>query len=493
MPDLVRHLSGVAIDAQLQAKLDKLGSKLASRASRERLLDRYYDGAAPLPVAIVQANITRAYVMLMSQSTAPWGATVVDAVADRLAVTGIDSGDKATDSALWGLWQDNQLDSESTLVHTSALISGRAFGMVWPDPDDDDGMPEFTFDGSGQMIVQYEEGSRRERVAAMRYWCDDDTDADDVPNATLYLPDGIYKFQGADKGLYGPGGVTWEAREVDGEPWPIPNPYGVVPVVELPVNRRLKPGQWAYARGEFEHVLALIDRINLLTFLGLVVAFWMGFPLRVLIGEKILRDDDDNPIAPFKIGSDQVVQLENPDTKLDSWPAADRTNLSIYAELEQLSALTKTPSTYFPHSGSISNLSADAIRGLEVGLVSKIPKHKVTLGEGWEELLRVGGMMLDNPVELSPRAELQWSDHESRSLAERADAASKLVNILPEQALAEYVLNLTAEQLARIQAQRANDAISQVIAAAAKPVTPPALEAPPTAAVAPAATNGNTA
>ena len=115
----VRHFGTVAIDPLLQAKLDKMGAKLSSRASRERLLDRYYDGAAPLPVAIRQANITKAYTMLMSQATAPWAATVVDAVADRLEVTGIDSGDKTTDSALWGLWQDNQLDSESTLVHTS--------------------------------------------------------------------------------------------------------------------------------------------------------------------------------------------------------------------------------------------------------------------------------------------------------------------------------------------------------------------------------------
>ena len=186
-----------------------------------------------------------------------------------------------------------------------------------------------------------------------------------MPFATLYTPTAIYKFQGAEKGVHGPQGVTWEQRIVPDEDWPVPNPFGVVPVVELPVNRRLKPGVWGYARGEFEHVLALIDRINLLTFLGLVVAFWMSFPLRVLIGERILRDDDDCPIPPFKIGSDQVVQLENPDAKIDSYPAADRSNLSIFEELDQLAALTKTPVTYFPHSGSISNLSADAIRGLE--------------------------------------------------------------------------------------------------------------------------------
>ena len=83
---------------------------------------------------------------------------------------------------------------------------------------------------------------------------------------------------------------------------------------------------------------------------------------------------------------------------------------------------------------------------------------------------------------------MQWSDHESRSLAERADAASKLVNILPEQALAEYVLNLTADQLARIQAQRAGDALSQLVAAAQRPAIPAAPGAPPVTA---AVTNGS--
>jgi len=474
----------MAIDATLQAMLNSMGKKLATRSARENLLDNYYSGLTPLPRAIMMAKVSKAYSMLMSQATAPWGATIVDAVSDRLEVTGIDSGDKSVDTALWGLWQDNQLDAESKLVHVSSLINGRAFGLVWP--DEETGLPEFTFDNAAMMIIRYEEGSRRERVAAMRYWCDDDGDDDDVPYATLYLPDGIYKFQGAEEGVHGPEGVTWEQRLVDGEEWPLPNPFGVVPVVELPVNRRLKPGSWGWARGEFEHVLPVIDRINLLTFLGLTVAWSMGFPLRAVIGERILRDDDDNPIMPFTVGADQVAQFENPDTKIDQFPAADRNNLSIFSELDQLAALTKTPLTYFPQPGSISNLSADAIRGLESGLVAKIPKHKVTLGEGWEELLRVGGLMLDNPVELSPRAELTWSDHENRSLAERADAASKLAAILPQTALIEYVLNMTQEQLAKIQAQRAGDTLSQLVAAAARPSMPPTPGAQPVAA----STNG---
>jgi hypothetical protein len=58
---------------------------------------------------------------------------------------------------------------------------------------------------------------------------------------------------------------------------------------------------------------------------------------------------------------------------------------------------------------------------------------RAALGEGHlEEVLRLGGKMLD--VVMSKRASSMWKDSESRSLAERADAASKLKDILPPEA-----------------------------------------------------------
>ena len=454
------------LEDQLKAQLDQLGSKLARRATTERLLDRYFDGKTPLPQVVLQARVTKAYNMLIGQSTAPWGAIVVDSVLDRLSVTGIKSDDPAVDQALWDVWQAQKLDAESPLVHRSALISGRAYGLVWPDAVT--GAPDITFDSSAQMIVKYVEGSRRKRVAAMRYWKDDDTHR---PFANLYRPDAIFKFQGPQD-TTGPDGVTWQRRDVPDEPWPVPNPFGIVPVVEFPVNRRLTPGPWGHARGEFEHVTPLIDRVNLLTFLGLVVGFSLGFPMRAVIGDKILYDDDGNQLPPFELAADSVIQFENPDTKLATFPAADRATLSIGEELEELAALTHTPITSFPRAGRISNISADTIRALEGGLMAKIPPHHATLGEGWEELLRIAGLMLDQPIVLSPRAELQWADHETRSLAERADAAVKLKDILPQTALLEYVLNLTTDQIARYQTQQATDVMGQLLAAAVKPAVP---------------------
>jgi hypothetical protein len=447
----------VPTEAELLAQITTLGKPLQKRADKSRLLNAYVDGCPPFPEAVVRARMTTAYRVLMPMAQAPWAGLVTESVMDRLEPAGIRSGVKETDDAIWGIWQDNQMDSEAKLGHNAALVDGRCFAIVWPD---EKGQPEIVLDSSEQVIVQYRAGSRRRRVAALRYWVEDQ-----VPMVNLYRPEAIYKFQGP-KDETGIEGVAWKPREVPGEQWPLANPLGVVPVVEVPVNRKLKPGAFGHARGEFEHCTGLLDRIHLLTFLGLVVALWMGFPLRGVIGQKIMRDDEGKPIPPFDADVDKAFAFENPQAKLAEFAAADRKNLSIFQELSQLAYVTKTPAHYFPLEMGISNISADAIRALEGGMHAKVSGHKATLGEGWEEVLRLGGLMLDQPVQLSPRAQLLWKDNESRSLAERADAATKLKDILPWQALAEQVLNASQDDISRWESMRASDAMGALIAAA---------------------------
>lgn len=456
---------------QLTAQVNKLAAELDRRSRRYALLESYYEGESPMPMAIVDSKVTKAYRRLMPVADAPWGSLVVDSVLDRLEVGGIrDKDSNSAADAVWDIWQRNHMDSESQLANCSGLISGRAFGLVWPDKNDE---PQISLDSSSQMVVQYEEGSRHDRVAALRRWQDADTDQTMV---TLYRPEGIYKFQQTeDNNAPSSGSNGWEKREVPDEAWPVENPFDVVPVAEITFNPRLKPGIFGYARGEYEHCRGVIDRINLLTFLGLVVAFWMGFPIRAVIGDRILRDDDGNVIPPFEATADSIVQLENPQATLQTYQAADRDNLAIFPELSQLAAITKTPRHYFPLAQAMANLSADAIRADEGALNAKVVKHKGSAGEGYEELLRLCGLMSGN--ELSPNAELVWLDHESRSLAEIADAATKLAPILPWQVLAEKILNATQDEIARWQVLKTTDAMGQLLAAAAKSSAAGALNA----------------
>jgi hypothetical protein len=475
-------VSWVATSQEIRIQLDRLCAELDERDRRHRVLVPYVrrvDGSIPTPQAVISAGMSNAYRVLMGMAQTPWGKLVLNSKLDRLEVTGIDTGDKRVDKVVWDdVWQLNAMDLEAKLAHRSSLLDGRSHALVWPGAD---GLPEITLDDATQMVVAYREGNRRRRVAALRRWLDDEG----LELATLYRPDGIFKFRrrrnGENPARENPFG-EWVIREVPDEPWPAPNPFKVVPVVELAVNRELQAGSFAFARGEFEDEIGLIDRINLLTFLGLVVGIWMGFPLRYTIGERIIRDDDNNPLPPFKAAPDSIAQLEDPAAKLGQLEPADRANLSIFDELAQLAAATSTPRHYFPTSGAIANVSAETIRAFEGPMHAVVNgEHKPSLGESHEEILRLGAMMLPTPVVVPPQASLVWADHESRSLAERADAYLKLTSgesPMPWAAAAQLALNVSAQQLRQWEADNAGSSLARLVTAAQSetpgPVTAPA-------------------
>lgn len=456
-PNGEREVRAVPTDQELSAQLKTLSEELDRRTRNAERLRPYDEGGCPIPDAVVRGKLTKAYRSLMPTSEAPWGSLIVDSVQDRLEVAGlVDSENEDAAKTGWGLWQDNSMDAESKLAHRSALLDGRAFAMVWPDETN---QPAVSLDDCTQMVVQYREGSRRHHVAALRRW----VDGTGAANATLYRPDGIYKFA-RPRQREGQVVAEWKLR--DGQSV-LPNPLKAVPVVELAVNRRLKPGPFPYARGEFEHCTGLIDRINLLTFFGLVVALWMGFPLRGVIGEKILRDDDGKILPPFDSKPDSVVQFENPEAKVFQLDAADRKNLSVFDELEQLAAISKTPKHYFPMGGGIANIAEPTIRAFEGALHAKVSGHQASLGESWEEVDRLCCAMLPEPVQLSSRAEVDWKDHESRSLAERADAFVKIASVdnVPFLMAAELALNATGDQLARWQSMGMGTVLDELLRA----------------------------
>lgn len=455
----------MAIAEWLTAQLAVLNAELDHRTARHNHVEPYFEncgGRSPIPQVISNARMTTSYVNLMGMSETPWGKVIVNSKLDRLEVTGIQSGEQNIDEAVWGWWQDEAMDLESKLAHSSALLDGRAHALVWPRPSGPrKGQPMVSLDDVTQMVVRYEEGSRRDRAAALRRWVDGDQ-----VFCTLYLPDEIYKFERHRND------TDWKSRRPTGETWPLRNPLGVVPVVELAVNRRLKPGTFAHARGEFEDVTGLMDRINLLTFLGLIVGIWMGFPLRGVIGDKILRDDDGKQLPPFESRPDSVAQFENPEAHIFEFKAADRKNLNVFDELTELAASTSTPRHYLPMSGGISNVSEPTIRAFEGGMHATVnASHKPSLGEGWEEVMRLGGMMLPEPVVLGPRAATTWADHESRSLGERADAALKLAQAgMPWQGVADMALNLSQDKITGYEAMASSGVLGDLMREAQTPL-----------------------
>lgn len=471
----------MAADDELLGQATRLGAALDSRIPIIQTLDSYADGYFPLP-PVVERDVKKAYRELMRLTASNWPKLIVDSVEERLEVQGIRFGDEAADEDAWEIWQQNGLDAESSILHQSTLTDGRAYAIVWGDGHPTDPQPVVTLEHASLCAVEYEPGNRRRRRAAIRRWKDNGR-----WYMNLYRPDFVYKFQSVEKSDELPlEAAKWERREIDNEDWPLRNPFGEVPVVEFAVNRSLRPSPFGTAAGEFEANLAHIDRIHYKIFSGLVALTWSGFPLRYVIGDPMTfekkrdaqgnrtdEDDLDRPKAPFDALASSIAQLENPEAKIGQLPEATMANYSPEMDIKHLAAVTKTPASYL--LPGMINLSDDAIRGMERALVAKVRRHHRSLGESWEDVTRLALRVRnpDDPRGHDQQAQVIWTEPETRSIAERADAATKLHSIgMPLQVIMSKVLAMTPQEISRADTAMAGETLQRLLATNGTPGEP---------------------
>jgi hypothetical protein len=104
--------------------------------------------------------------------------------------------------------------------------------------------------------------------------------------------------------------------------------------------------------------------------------------------------------------------------------------------VEHLAAITQTPPTYL--LGRMVNLSAEAITAAEAGLVSKVKRRALHIGEGHEEVMRTALGLVGSPAATNLAAECVWADFETRSIAQLTDSLVKMRSLgVPLEALWE--------------------------------------------------------
>lgn len=454
-------------DDELRAQLKRYSDVLDSRVREAELLDGCYDGIYPYPPLVQESQVKQAYRMLMDLTPTNWGQAIVDATEANLEIQGIRFGDAEGDKAVWSMWQDNGLDAEASLVHQAALTTGRAYAIVWGDGSADP-QPRVTLEHASLCMVEYEPGSTRRRRGALRRWKDGKR-----WYANLYTPEYLYKFQGqADSEDVPMEAGGWMRREPPNEVWPLPNPLGEVPVVEFAINRTLRPNPFGTARGDFARNLAHINRIHYKTFSGLVALTWSGFPLRYVIGDPILyrkdedgHDDKTKPIAPFDSLSSAIAQFTNKEAQVGQLPEADISNYSAKDDIVSLAAVTATP-LFHLLPGEMINVAEPGVRAGQDAHVDKVKRYQRPLGESWEDTNRLMLRVKDpqDPRGRDMSAEIQWKDPEHRSLAEQADAATKLASInVPLQVILAKVLGMSPQEITRAQSQQASGAILSML------------------------------
>jgi hypothetical protein len=428
--------------------LERLWEQLQERGKYIEEMRRFCEGDHPLPNVTDKAR--PAFQRLLKHARSNYVGLVADATAERIQVDGFRVGDAGLgDEEAWRIWQANNLDADSDLVITEAVKVSRAFMLVAPNPDDES-TPIVTAEDATQAIVAYRPGSRRERAAGLKAWTDDWTG---LLMATVYLPDGLYKFQAPAPKQGAMTKPRWVKREVKGEQWPAPNPLEAVPLIEI-ANR---PDLLGEAHSEIEDVIDIQNRINKTLIDRLMAQEYSAFRQRWATGYELPEDENGQPIEPFSAAVDRLWVAEDENVKFGEFSATDlRPYLdSVEADVQHMAARTRTPAQYL--LGKLSNVNGETLKATESGLVSKVRQRQRPLGEGFEEVVRLYLQAAGDTRDLS-RLETIWHNPEFRTEGELVDALVKMSTLgVPQEALWER-WGASQTEIAQWQRMRQNAA-----------------------------------
>lgn len=418
----------------------KLKPKLDAQAREVARYESYYDGKQPVPLALTTEHYRETFMRMLRDVQDNWCPIVVDAVEERLNVEGFRMPDEPkSDKDAAAIWQRNSLDAEAELAHTTALTTGRAALMVWAGADE---QPEITVEHPSQVIVAYEAGSARRRAAALKCWSDEWTGA---TMANLYLPDGIHKMVHL--------GNAWIERAER-----LPNPLGVVPVVEFRNRRKLMGSP----RSELADVTSTQDQINLLVLDMLVAAEFGAFRQKWATGIELPVDPETGkPVEAFRASIERMWVTGSEDARFGDFAATDLGTYiaAIENRVQSLAARTRTPPHYLLGSSGTFP-SGESLKATETGLVAKITRRQVHFGETWEEAMRLAFAVQGDMGKAEAFAmETIWRDPESRTEAEHVDAVVKKLAVgVPRQQLWED-LGYTQTQIGRFREMLLDEAL----------------------------------
>jgi hypothetical protein len=439
--------------------LHRLLTRISGQSAELQRLDRYYTGSQPL--SFLSPEVARQVNGRLRSLVVNWPRLVVNSLEERLDVDGFRlAQDQPADDELWRIWQANDLDEASQMVHVDALVHGRSYVIVWAD-EEDKSTPKITTESAEQMTVDFEPGTTIVRSAA-KCWAEDD-----MAYATLYLDDAVHFFQASASALGSDVVVSpqnWEVRQD-----PIRHDLGVVPVVPF-LNRPRLTHQ--YGESELSDVIPLADAVNKLATDMMVSAEFHAMPRRYATG--IDMGDGEGAEARSRellrqqwtaAEAGRVWMSDSSETRFGQFPEAQLSNFISGIEMlaAQIAAIAGLPPHYVGLMSQANPASADAIRSAEASLVKRALRKQRTYGGSWERVMRLAMLVRDGSVPNSAKSmETIWRDPNTSTWAQQVDAAVKLDGIgLPFRQNMES-LGYTPVQIERTLKTRSDDALANV-------------------------------
>lgn len=386
---------------------------------------------------------------------------VVDALAERLKVTGFKTGDTVEDpqgETLWDYWDGNDMDGQQGIVHTAAVRDGDTYVMVgW---DNEKTQPKITHElactGGEGVKVQYDPEDKSKIASASKRW----VISGKRRRLNLYFEDHIEKYisnEGDFEGNYRPyldppipGQASGE--ELPGELGPCGwywwtdtgtqsgKPLGV-PVVHF----KNKDQGYCVGQSDLKDVIPLQNALNKTVIDMLASTDVSAF--RLLWATGVNKDD------VFKVFPGAVLKASDPNTRIGSIEGENPVSLIAVKDafVTAIAQVTRTPISYFQTSGQ--RPAEGTLKQEESGLVAKALKCQTDFGNSWEKVMQMarrlanvyGGAGLDEDASI----DCQWKEPQTRDELQHLQTleAKQRLGIPQEQIWAEMGYN--AKEIAR--------------------------------------------
>jgi hypothetical protein len=361
----------------------------------------YYEGDQALNFSTQE--FTDTFGTTFADLRSNWMTVIIEAMEERLDVQRVrmrnaeGNPEEELSDQIWAVFLQNELEQLQNDIYNGALIEGRSYALIWP--NELTGVPRIDFQPAQNLLVTYHPEDLKVIDRAVKRW----VTPDGGQRLTIYTADFLYKYKLDPTGGVDPDDVTprdtgWQVFDPadSGDPsWPLPNPFGEVPIVEF----------WNRShRSELRDVIPLQDGLNK-TLRDMIVANeyqaqnviyivtsneepeggWKASPGTVWHIQPEV--DFEGNALPVQVGT---IDASNPEVFI----------VTIETFLQHIAAISRTPAHYFylssKQGGRGDAPSGEALRVAETGLLKKVQKSQQLWGLRWLRVARLVAMALGN-------------------------------------------------------------------------------------------------
>lgn len=379
--------------------------------------------------------------------------TVVKAPASRLEVIGFLAEKEEIKSTAWEIWKRNNMPRNAGKVHREAIKTGDGFAIVWPGRD---GKARIHTQTAGNIYVWKNIDTGEIEKAAKRWM-----GGDDKCYLTIYYPDRIEKYVSKEKAkVSGSTAVEFVQRDIDGEPFPLPNPYHQVPVFQFTFDEETDD----CSNSILKDVIPLNDALNKAYVDIFVAQEFNAIRQRWATGIQFEKDPETGKtINPFDYDS----QLWDGGEGSSRSTAGGEPKFGEFsdAELEQMlkvkqetvrdiALVSGIPPSYFNLETS-DFPSGEALRKIEARFTAIVQDSQRSFGETWGKVIAFALMVEGDSGDSVMEVESQWTDAAPVSETEQLDNAIKKKQLGWSLAQIQRDFGLTDKQIADMASENA--------------------------------------